>query len=303
MNVQNPRGMRDIGQSSAWYATQAMFETNVSDGKISWMNPYALDILGISEIQASHLSLTELAPSTLSGIIAASIVYGIELDRVRNLIWPMRAADGTVVWWYVTKLRATDGMLWSRASLVAKTPESGPEFDSLVAMAETVVNHNELELKFQKYQQRSEREVEILSQMNRDLKAHQMGQDSAFNQMSREVRELRHFVQNGFSDHTEEILRLISTDKIHSGQIEKFDKHAKETETRTIIRISDQAELKVRAVEDKIDRKAVEAGKAISKKLTLPISIIASVVTATQWIIQHWGEIQPHVSAIWKQLW
>src|ERR1700754_4611948 len=94
--------MRELGATHSSYEHMAMFETNVSDGKILWMNPYALWTLGLSESQIAQMSLMALAPANLSGIVTASVAYGIDLEKIRNLIWPMRTADGLVAWWYVT---------------------------------------------------------------------------------------------------------------------------------------------------------------------------------------------------------
>ena len=69
------------------------------------------------------------------------------------------------------------------------------------------------------------------------------------------------------------ILKLISTDVVHSKRINAFENHVKMTTDLAIKSITMQAD---------------KADKGLSKKVTIPVSITAAVVTVIQYLIQNW---------------
>jgi hypothetical protein len=81
-----------------------------------------------------------------------------------------------------------------------------------------------------------------------------------------------------------EILKLIGTDIVHDKRIEAFEKHMKMTTDLAIKSIEIQAKNSSGA----IAKQAEETSKGLSKKVVIPMSIIAGVVTIVQILVERY---------------
>jgi hypothetical protein len=73
--------------------------------------------------------------------------------------------------------------------------------------------------------------------------------------------------------HTVEILRLISSDAANDARMKVFEDQVKKTTA-----------LAIRSVVSTADK----AGRGLSKRVTIPVGVIAAVLTFIQWLITNW---------------
>lgn len=82
------------------------------------------------------------------------------------------------------------------------------------------------------------------------------------------------------ASHTGEILKLIAGDHGQDRRIETFERHARETTELAIKSITMQAD---------------KAGRGLGRKVTVPVSGIALVTAAVQWLVAHWDVVSKHL--------
>jgi hypothetical protein len=119
-----------------------------------------------------------------------------------------------------------------------------------------------------------EEDSETKSHIKAAIRAAGKAADAAMENASA-LDRLNASISVGFEEHTVEILKLISTDAMHDARMKAFEEHVKKTTTSAVKSIVSQAD---------------KAGRGLSKRVTVPVGVIAAVLTFIQWLIVNWNK-------------
>ena len=276
--------MRDLGKS---LNGQGFFELDLISGHVVWTNEFALSTTGYSAEQIRSMTVFDLVPAEFHEEVRNSISDQLAGKYHKFSIWPVRAADGRLIWWYSVRVRDENPTFWYRAEYLNTTGRSGPEYSSMCAAMNTTNSYNDLYNRITDLKQWTEDNVqrldvadnelrdemkEVRSQLKAAIAASHKAANAAI-ENSTLFAKFKADISEQLSNHTAELLRLISTDTVHDQRIKVFEEHIKKTTNTAVQQITNEAN---------------KAGSNLSKKVTIPVGLIAAIATIIQWIIQHW---------------
>lgn len=291
--------MRDLGSS---LADKGFFEFDLLSGHIAWANGYALIMMGYSIEQIQSMTVFDVVPPEFQESVTNVVSDTIAGKNHKYGIWPFRSADGDIVWWYTVREKDDAPIFWYRGELLGKTPKSGPDYAGMCVAMTTVNGYNDLQTKLADHVSWTKLEIDGLKDQDKKVwaaieevkrigrGAHAAAEKAANAalQNDKSIKDLDAKIDEGFSKQTIEIMRLISTDagheerfKVFEAGMEKAAQAAVEKATTAIVKQTEKAGTA-------IANKAQEAGKGLSKKVSIPVGIIAMIATLIQFLIQHW---------------
>ncbi len=291
--------MREIGQS---FTDKGFLEVNLTSGTIEWANEFMLEKYGMKLEQIQAMTIYDLVPSEHHEALNGSIADESKGRTQKFSIWPGKAANGTLVWWYVTKAKSAHPYHWYKAEFLNQTSKTGPEYASMFAAMNMANSYNNLESQLLEYKQWTEGEIKRLDDGQDDLREGQRemqeqikGCLAAANRAANEamagnqaVQNLKKDMSDQFANQTTAIIRLISTDALHEQRMAEFESHMKraasDAAAAAVKEISASAEQAGKA----ITVQAHKAGQGLAKKVTIPVGAIAAAATIIQWIINNW---------------
>lgn len=289
--------VREVREQGRAMDDRALLEVNVSVGGFSWANDFALATLGYTQQQLCDMSVFDLCPSEFHERLREEMTEAHDGRTRRFSVRPMRTAHGAVCWWYVYQVRSHLPLQWVYAEHVQNTPTSGPEFSFMSMQMETVNSQAALEARIEDLddwvrEQISRVDQDVLSVRGKleelvvktdsaisaakNAATNALDAKNAANGIKSELDSYFRRFEEYHSQHAGEILKLISTDTLHDRRIEAFEEHVKTT-----------TELAVAAIE----RQANRAASGLSRRVTVPVGVIAAVATALQLLLQHWSSI------------
>jgi len=294
--------MRSLGASRN---DRAVFEISEKTGEVLWASDFALSTLGYSLPDLQMMTLVNLAPESLASKVSASLVS--LHDNVRNLIWPIRVTDKdkTVAWWYVNTEGVENSVRWFSAQLVSKSAPAGEDFVRMTILMDLLNEQHDLTSRLSQHEEWTENQVtelrktdtaifesldSIRTQQKHIISIARSAADGAME--SRQLlKTLRTEMEDGFTNQMVEILKLIQTDALHDERIMAFDKHMKSVAKEAMERMETSAA----ATTAMFQTKATEAGKGLTRKVTIPVGMVAALMSGIQWLITNWDKIHfPH---------
>lgn len=293
--------MRSLGASRT---DRAVFEISEKTGEVLWASDFALSQLGYGLSDLQLMTLVNLAPEALASKVSASLVS--LHDNVRNLIWPIRSTDKTVTWWYVNTEGVENSVRWFSAQLVTKSPAVGEDFVRMSILMDLLNEQHDLTSRLSQHEEWTENQVadlrktdtaifdsldSIRTQQKHIISIARSAADGAME--SRQLlKSLRTEMEDGFTNQMVEILKLIQTDALHDERIMAFDKHMKSVAKEAMERMETSAA----ATTAMFQTKATEAGKGLTRKVTIPVGLVAAFMSGIQWLITNWDKIHfPHL--------
>lgn len=291
--------MRNLGSS---LADKGFFELDLLSGAISWLNQFTLESLGYSLEQVQSMTVFDMVPSEFQEAVSNVVSDTIAGRNHRYGIWPFRSADGDIVWWYTVREKDDPPFYWYRGEFLGKTSRSGREYASMCLTMNTINNYNDLSLRLSELDNWTKQEISDLKAQDEKVwkaieevkrigrGAHAAAEKAANAAFANDksIKDLNAKIDDGFSKQTLEIMRLISTDagfeerfKAFEAGMERAAQAAVERATQAIVKQTEKAGTAIAV-------KAEEAGKGLSRKVSIPVGIIAVIATAIQFIIQHW---------------
>lgn len=282
--------------------SRGVFEIIEKDGSVSWVSDLILEQTGYSLSEISSMSLVNLSPDSLSSRVSATV--SLSGDLIRTSIWPIVTTSGTVSWWYVNNESSDAISRWYSAQLMAHTNKIGEDFVRMCVIMDILNSHNDMNSRVNHHEKWVDEEISELKKFDRSvqdtlssIKSQQnhvisLAKSAANGSMtvSANLKSLQKRVESGFSEQMTEILRLIRTDVIHDERINAFDMHMKEVAENAMKTMKNTAD--ETAAEFK--SKAVEAGKGLTRKVTVPVGVVAAVMSGIQWLINNWDKLSPH---------
>jgi len=299
LNPSDIEAMREAGKN---LEDRGFGEVNLATGQILWKNEFSLQKMGYTLAQVQALTVYDIIPKEFHGALSSSLDDESRGRSQTFSIWPCKAADGKYVWWYVTKVKSAHPIHWYKTEYLNTTANSGPEYAAMFAAMHTANSFHDLEVQFLDHKIWTRGEIERLSQETEELKrSHAVLADqmkACLNAANRganlavengqAIVAIRTDVANQLAEQTTEILKLISTDAIHDQRLAKFEEHLKATADKTVKEVTNKITEQAQKAGQTITTQANKAGRGLSRKVTIPVSLIALVFAFVQWLITNW---------------
>jgi PAS domain S-box-containing protein len=289
--------MREEGRSQD---DSGVFEIDLTENKISWANEYAVEHTGYTLDQIKHMTLFDLVPEEFHGKMQDVIAEVSTRGSVRNgsptSVWPVKTSGGKIIWWAVTKSVVEYPAVWLNGDHIQTTGTSGMSFLFMQAFMRAANGQSGL------YEQVSELKAwttdqiarldeedkrlrdglaELESKMSDALEASKEAANAA-----KTTHKMMESLQKSFQEfetkYGVEILKLIGTDTIHDKRIDAFEKHVKMTTDLAVKSIEMQAQRSAQGIE----LQAEESSKGLSKKVVIPVTLIATIATIIQVLVE-----------------
>jgi hypothetical protein len=280
---------------------RGFFEVDLENGQMRWANTFALSHLGYTLGQLKALSIFDLVPAEYHELLNNSISNRREGKLYSSEILAMKTSQYDIIWWYSSDTKIKLPVLWMRSQFWNKTGKESSDPSLMRMMANILYLHNDLSFKHAESSEVVNDKIDILQKRVsnsesclQDLASNvQKAVNAAVNAANKsietntEFNKLKDSFQTSLDNQTTEILRLISSDSSNKDRMASFEKmiqesvkDAAETAVSRIIKTAD-------TVETSIDVKTKEAGKSISKKITVPIGLLMIIATVLQWLLQN----------------
>jgi hypothetical protein len=275
-----------------------MFEVNLDQERFTWANDFVLTKLGCDLSKLQSLSIFEFIQPQFHDQLRIAIQNTLTGDPQQYFIWPSKSLNNTIIWWYNTFFKLEAPIYWMQVECINNTEDGGHTFAFMKMQMEALNRQWELNNRLGHLTKSTEGKIQGLGREVQGLQNHLTKiENSVENVKTAAKNALEHAgisrdtslavqtqIKKTFSDyedsqarHTEEILKLITTNVIHDRRMDAFETH-----------IKNSTDIAIQSIQNQTDK----ASKGISRKITIPLSTLAAVGTAAQWIIQHWVTIK-----------
>lgn len=279
-----------------------VFEINIAEGKVTWVNNYVLDHSGYTLDQIQHMTLLDIVPEMFHGIVQDAIA---EADTSKNgndkgttSVWPMKSSDGKILWWAVSETNKEYPLSWIHADHIQTTSTFGMSFVFMRAFMRAANGHLGLFEKISELKDWTSTQIARLNEEDEKLGNSILNLEAKMNdaliasEEAASAAKTTHAAMEGllksFQDFETkygiEILKLIGTDSIHDKRMESFERHVKMTTDLAVKSI----EMQAKASAEGFSKQAEETSKGLSRKVVIPVSVIATIVTLIQIAIERW---------------
>lgn len=297
-----PTKRQEMKELASSRPNRAVFEIIEKTSEISWASDFALSITGYGLDEIVHMTLVNLAPEFLASRVSST--WTSIGDSTRSLIWPIRSADKTVTWWYATTEASESGIRWFSAQLISRTDSVSEDYVRMYVLMDILNSQHDLTARLSDHEKWTQNEItelrrtdQAISQALESIRNQQkhiisISKNAADGTMETRqlLKSLRSEMDDGFTNQMVEILKLIQTDALHDERIEAFDKHMKNVAQQAMTTMQESAH----ATAKEFQSKAVEAGKGLTRKVTVPVGLVAALMSGIQWLITNWDKLKPH---------
>jgi len=286
-------------------------EVNLEAGNAPWMSQSTLKLIGYNETQLKAMSLYDMIPNEFHDSLSNTIIDGVNGREHKHNIWPFKCVDGDILWFYSSKEnvnRSKDidkSISWYKLSLINKTLKNGKDYADMVLKMYLLNTQNELKNKIKDQEIRMDREFSSIQDKNKalndgliEMKQKFIYATSAMEKAataamrsSADVTTLRSEFREGMARQTTEIIRLINMDSQHDELINNFNNKVMHAAEKAVEKAVEEISQKSKDVSTEIIIRAGNAGKNIAKKVTVPVSVIAVIMTVVQFILANWTKI------------
>lgn len=285
------REMREAGRA---LKDQAAFEVDLSTGEVRWANEFALSRLGYTAEQFSSLSIFDLCPEKLHEKLREVLASAKEGKFHDSALLPVRCSSGRVAWWFTYSVKIKYPAAWASADHVQDTDPSGPGWAFMLMQSTFVtgaLQRDQRLFELEEWAGRLEEEQGVLSKSLADMGGKLDSALSASKNAAQasleaknesaalrgEISGMVKDIEDSQAQHTGEILKLISSDQSHDARLDAFEKQVKDTAEAAI---------------DAMTKKSEETGQGLSKKITIPISLVVALAAVFQLVITNWSRVQ-----------
>lgn len=280
--------MRAIGRS---VKDQGFLEIDQVNGNFRWSNEFFLSKTGYSLDQIQRMSIFDVVPSAFHQELT---------DRMQGSsspkfsVVPVKTADRKIVWWFMIPVRKETALDWSKGDFIQITEEEGQAFTFMRLMMTATNSSGELHgrmdtmgdwmkteiARLDKHdKEQDERIKKIEEMMTHAVQAAKSAAQTALDvnstvkTLSNEFRAGIDLVKSDQATHAGEILKLILNDQ-----------DFKQKQDEMIQRIEKTADNATAA----ITTRATREGQGMARRVTVPVSLIAAVMTLIQWVLTHY---------------
>lgn len=275
--------MRDDGKGAEIGAV----ELDLMSGSVTWVNEYALERLGYTLDQIQSMSVFDLVPEFAHGALQDMISdkttrKSIDTHALTR-IWPLKTTTGKIVWWAIMKSRTEFPIIWAYGNHIQTTPVGGMSYSFMQAFMNAVNNQAGMSMEVTGLKEWATSQIERLDEADHQLKARLVELEGKMEEtiaaaklaasMSTSTNELVRNLKDSVDKFEGELLKLIGTDSVHDKRIDAFEKHMQMTTSLAV---------------KSIEMQAAVATKGMSKKIVIPVSVIAAIVALIQFLLEHY---------------
>lgn len=311
---QNPEqeqtNMRSLGSN---LTDRGFFEINMVTGQILWANDYSLTLMGYELEQIQAMAIYDIVLPEFREVLRSSMYDRTKGKHFRHEILPIVDVKNDVIWWYVFEVKISQPLLWLRGEYLRRTSRVGSEASNMMLALNTVQAYNDLASKLEDHVEWDQKNFDGLISTSRahdsaikDIREKLNHAISAAERAANEavaanaaISNFRGSMDDALANQTTEILRLIGSDVTNNRRLESFEKSiqgiAQTATTAVAAEITahiEKAHTRIAEQSEKagiiIVQKAEEAGKGLSRKITIPISVIIMLAAIIQFLVQHW---------------
>lgn len=287
------RDMRQFGES---LIDKGLFEIDTDTGAIRWINSFVSHESGYQLSQVQSMSIYDLVPTQFHDNIN-TFISDLKENRQKHFIFPEKTSEGKILWWFIIKTENKAPISWFQGETIVETNDKGVIFAFMKLQIKTLnfinIESNKIEDldgwvqdEIKRIDQNYGSIVSDISELKTQMfhvktAATNAAQESIntrdrVDKMEIILKNTVNEIKDEISAHTQEILSLIGADQLHDKRIEAFENHVKKTTEIATKMITQQAD---------------KAGRGLSKRVTIPVSLIALVATIIQYLIQNWQAI------------
>lgn len=293
--------MREIGEL---LIEQGFMEINLGDGTIPWMNSHMLSILGYSIEQLKALTIYDLVPNDFHNILSNVLAEKIYGKDYRYGVLPFKASDNDIIWWYTIREKEDlkNKIWWYKSIQLDKTTRSGSRYASMIVTMNLVNGQNEICGRLEDHKDKTQKDIDNLKETDRKLDSGITDIRTKFSfatsamekaataslKASGEISSLRTEMHESINNQTIQIIRLIGTDNMHDDRMAAYEKHLSEVTDKAISSAIKTLSEQTNIMGTEITIRANNAGKNLTKKVTIPVGAIAFIMTLVQWLITNW---------------
>jgi hypothetical protein len=282
--------MRNLGKG---LIKRGLFEINLVTGLISWANEYFLNETGYELCQIQSMTIFNITPQEFHGVIR-NLIY--EKRFYKYEVIPILTTKKDIVWWHGIEIKVDQPLLWLQSEYLNRTSRMGPETTSMTVALNTVQAYNDLLSRFEIHEESEKGRINELKQAIdqheiaiediRDKLSHVINaSERAANEAiaaNSSIATFKKLMDEALDNQTTEILRLIGTDAIQDQRLKVFEKHIKNAANLATTEITEQS----RKASIIIIKQVEEAKKGISRRITIPIGLVITIIAVIQWFIQ-----------------
>jgi hypothetical protein len=305
--------MRNLGEN---LTDRGFFEINMVTGQILWVNDFCLTLLGYELEQIQCMSVYDIVLPEFREILRSSMYDRTKGKHFRHEILPIVDIKNDVIWWYVFEVKISQPLLWLRGEYLRRTPRVGSEASNMMLALNTVQAYNDLASKLEDHVSWDQKNFDELASTLKthdsaikDIREklggiHGMAERAANEAIAANtaISNFKTSMDDALANQTTEILRLIGSDVTNHKRLEVFEKNIQNIATTVtttaateITKHVEKAHTKIAEQSEKagviITKQAEEASKGISRRITIPMSLIIMLAAAAQLLIQliqHW---------------
>jgi PAS domain S-box-containing protein len=291
--------MRNLGAS---LSDKGFFEIDLLSGSMTWMNPFALDSMGYSLEQVQSMTVFDIVLPEFQEAVTNVVSDTIAGRNHKYGIWPFKSGDGGIVWWYTVREKDDPPLYWYKAEFLGKTSRSGKDYAAMCVAMTTINGYNDLSTKLHDHVSWTKTEIDGLKAADEKVwkaieevkrigrGAHAAAEKAANFSLANDksIKDLNVSMSDGFSKQTLEIMRLISTDAGHEERFKVFETGMDKAATAAVEKATAAIVKQTEKAGNVITVRAEQAGKGLSKKVSIPVGIIAAAMTIVQWILNHY---------------
>lgn len=290
--------MRDDGRAQD---DCGVFEIDLIEHKITWVNNYAVGRIGYTPEQIKYMSLFDVIPESFrsqmqNAMIEASERETEEKEGVTIAIWPTKSSTGKIIWWATVKSFKEYPTIWIYGDHIQTTGSFGTTYAFMNALMRAANGQFSIHGKLSEFKSWMSDNISRLDEEDKRIKVSvsnlEMKIDDSLEaseraaKISKETYDVVEMLRRSFQEfetkYGAEILKLIGTDTIHDKRIDAFERHVEMTTDLAMKSITLQA----KNSSDGLVKQAEESSKGLSKKVVIPVSVIATIVTIIQILVE-----------------
>lgn len=295
--------MREEGRTQD---DSGVFEIDLVENKVTWANDYVINRSGYTLDQIKHMTLFDLIPETFHGRMQDAMEEASKrksddgVTPVATSIWPFKTTGGKIAWWAVTKTVIEYPTIWIYGDHIQTTGLTGMSFLFMQAFMRAANGQSGLYDKVSELKAWTAAQIARLDEEDKRLKDGLSALESKMSDALAASKEaakaansthtMMEALQGAFRDfeakYGVEILKLIGTDTVHDKRIDAFEKHVKLTTDLAVKSIEMQAAKSAQSMNEQVK----ETSKGLSRKVTIPVSIIATVAIILEILVEHFAK-------------
>lgn len=277
-----------------------VFEIDLIENRVVWANDFAVDKSGYTLDQIKHMTLFDLIPAAFHGEAQTAIADIADRkpgeSRASASVWPMQTSGGKITWWAVVKSTVEFPIVWVHGDHVQTTGLNGMSFAFMRAFMRAANGQTGLCNQIAELKAWTATQIEQLNAEDKRLREGLTSLEGKLSEAlaaSKEAADasktsikMMEGLQRTFQDleakYGAEILKLIGTDTVHDKRIDAFEQHMKMTAELAVQSIQMQA----KSSSEGLAQQAQESSKGLSRKVVIPVSVIATIVTIIQILVE-----------------